>query len=95
MDNCIGHPDKISKVEWFAAALIDLIPLSIFINIFPIFSDFKFGFDTNIVFSVISFAYLLLKDCWGASLGKRIMGITVKKNGSSANGFILSLRNLL
>lgn len=71
-------------MEWLCAELLDLIPLRLLSCVFSIVSAYKFDrifdSDINVVFSLIAFLYLLLKDCWGGSLGKRIMGITISRN---------------
>lgn len=94
---------KISNAEWLCAALIDLLPISIFFETFNCLTSYyltsyyiihshNVSKDAIINYTdavkyllPVAFVYLLFKDAFGGSLGKRIMGISLKKEGEDIN----------
>ncbi len=51
--------------------------------------------NVSTIVMALSALYLLLKDTFGLSLGKRIMGIKLQKGGNDASMFLCLLRNLI
>lgn len=51
--------------------------------------------NVNIAFLALYAAYILLKDAFGWSLGKRILGIKLQKNDEKAGKLVCVLRNML
>ncbi len=108
----MSNTKKISNAEWLCAALIDLLPISIFFETFNclttcyfhyiilshnVSKDAIINYYTDVVKYLLSvaFVYLLFKDAFGGSLGKRIMGISLKKEGEDINIGRSLVRNFL
>lgn len=98
--------NKVSKVEWLCAALIDFFVISlcvfilnyVFLEVFNVFmSGGKEGLMLNVIIEKsLLFLLLFTKDMFfnHRSLGKKILGISVKKDGEQLPLGMLLLRNL-
>ncbi|MBO4333888.1 MAG: RDD family protein [Paludibacteraceae bacterium] len=105
----MSNTKKISNAEWLCAALIDLLPISTFerltnycLTTYYVFLSHNVSKDaiidyTDVVKYLLSvaFVYLLFKDAFGGSLGKRIMGISLEKEGQDINIGRSLVRNFL
>ena len=100
---------NVSKTEWLCAALIDFLPIAILGCLHGVANLILFRAARNINTHIIDITaqtiyiiffwgaalYLLLKDAFGLSIGKRIMGIKLQKEGNDASMALCMLRNLI
>ena len=105
----MNNPQNVSKAEWLCAALIDFLPIAILGCLRGVANLILFRAARNINIHIIDITdltiyiiffwgaalYLLLKDAFGLSIGKRIMGIKLQKEGNDASMGWCLLRNLI
>lgn len=97
--------DKVTKAEWLCSALVDLLVLVLISKVCSIFGTLLsnntdgpnlllhyYKYFTNALF----FLYLLTKDLFfnGKSLGNRMLGVSVHKDGKPLSVVFSLLRNL-
>ena len=105
----MNNSQNVSKTEWLCAALIDFLPIAILGRLHGVANLILFRAARNINTHIIDITdltiyiiffggaalYLLLKDAFGLSIGKRIMGIKLQKKGNDASMAMCLLRNLI